>query len=1687
MMATRVEFVRSLVAAWLVTVGAVAMAQSAPIAYPVPFSTALAGNGVVGGTTANCSALISTSSGAGLGDGCPAFTAATNAPQGAAVDTYGNVYFADYGDRAVRIIYNGGANVAAMITAANGGYSISAGHPAPAPAPVVGSIYTIAGNGSTTLATLSTASSDGTGKLACANYAGSGADAINSLGDGCPATSAPIGPRDVAVDADGNLFLTDYTNSRIRVLCVNCAASNIATALIKLEQPGVTPVNGAMYTIAGFAGGYRDGAPGFNNAAAATVSVALFRSPTAAVVSGSDDVYIADNLNNAVRVLYNGGTAAKNILVADGYTPVQGNVYTIAGDDCVSAAVGKTGTVSSANACLITTPPSNTTADTATPEVFATAATNGPAVSTAWTVYVDASGNVYYSDAGNARVKVIFGGIAAPSTFPNTAYPTLQAGYVYTFAGQGTLSQSGVTPSKLALKSAQGVGGDANGNIFFIDYSSALIYETYAATGLTAIIGGGNANATPAAAAACNGGTTGPVMTDAFYNGCPLTQVTMLTPRGPLVADASGNLYFGDAVGSLLRRFSYNPVFPATAVGVVTATQPYAFSFTTAATLSATSFTLNGASAAGFSDGGSDTCTSGLAVAGGAPGTTCVANAIFSPAKPGLSAGAIVINAASGPLGASLISGIGTGAGLTVDPGTSTTNGTGLKPNGIAVDGAGNVLVTDTTSKSLLRYTGSTPATVASGFNVPSGVAIDGAGDLFIADSAANTITEIPITGAKFILTTAASAPQGLATDGIGRLVVADSGNNRVLIFGSGSTQPIVAAFTGLNAPQAVATDSAGNLYAADSAHIIKLTPSGVQTTVATSGATGLAVDAAGNVLATSGTNLTEYPAGGGASITLSSAFTTPRSLALDSTGNAYIADAAQAGYVKLQRTAASYAFTSSPSSTPVYLSSTGNSALTAPTFAQTDANDFSVVTSTSNGCSGAVPAGTSCTLTANFNPANAGALTDTVTISSNATNSASATLTLTGTASGQSTTTAFTESTSSLTYGGVQTLTATVSSSLGAPSSGTVNFYNNQTTLLGSISVSSGVAALIFAPPAGSYSVTAVFQPASGIYFSSTSSAKLFTVAQAPLTVTANSASKVANAPNPALTYSFSGFVNSDTSSAITGSPVETTSAATNSPLGSYPITITQGTLASSNYTFTFVNGTFTVTGSTTQTLTFGTLPSTTYGAASVTLNASASSQLAATYTVTGPAVVSGSTLSITGAGTVSVTANQFGNNTYAAATPVTQTFSVAQAQATVIATSTSRIYGAANPTLAYTINGFVNNDSQATATSGAPTETTTATTSSNVGTSAIAIAAGTLASRNYLFSYSNGILTIAPATLTLTAGNATRNYGVANSTFTGTITGAVNNDVLTESFSTTATTSSSAGTYAIVPSATGANIANYTTAVTNGTLTISKATPLISFTASATSGYFGATSITLTATLTSPTSGVPSQTVTFLSGTTPEGAGTLSATGVGTLATMSLPVGIDSITASYGGDANFATATSPAITITIAPPFSVVTSATALSFQSGYQEAQSILTVTPGGRTDTLTFACQGLPAKLNCSFSPASLSLTGLTAAQSVQLLISNSNATSSLHDLPGKRGNGITYVILPLAALLIFGLRRRRLPALLAITFALAASVALNGCANSAVNAQQSSGTYNFTVTVNSGSTVLATLPYTLTIP
>jgi sugar lactone lactonase YvrE len=116
---------------------------------------------------------------------------------------------------------------------------------------------------------------------------------------------------------------------------------------------------------------------------------------------------------------------------------------------------------------------------------------------------------------------------------------------------------------------------------------------------------------------------------------------------------------------------------------------------------------------------------------------------------------------------------------------------------------------------------------------------------------------------------------------------------------------------------------------------------------------------------------------------------------------------------------------------------------------------------------------------------------------------------------------------------------------------------------------------------PVGQYPITATLGTLVAANYTFSFNGGILTVNKATLVVTANNLSMTKGAAMPALTFAITGFAKGDTAaSATTGTPALVTTATANSALGSYPITITQGTMASSgNYLLSFVNGTLTVT----------------------------------------------------------------------------------------------------------------------------------------------------------------------------------------------------------------------------------------------------------------------------------------------------------------------------------------------------------------------------------------------------------------------------------------------------------------------------------------------------------------------------
>ncbi len=347
-------------------------------------------------------------------------------------------------------------------------------------------------------------------------------------------------------------------------------------------------------------------------------------------------------------------------------------------------------------------------------------------------------------------------------------------------------------------------------------------------------------------------------------------------------------------------------------------------------------------------------------------------------------------------------------------------------------------------------------------------------------------------------------------------------------------------------------------------------------------------------------------------------------------------------------------------------------------------------------------------------------------------------------------------------------------------------------------------------------------------------------TVSKALLTVNAENRTKVYGEANPAFGYGITGFVNGDDASAVTGAPALTTTATATSDVGNYPITPSLGTLKSSNYRFAAVPGTLSVTPKPVKVEVFGAQNyggeatfGTQTGVPGLTVSGVTCTGLKSGETVspslpfgnylTDPATCSGGVLS---------------SSNYSIDSYTSSWFAVFKTALTVTATDVSRHYGDVNPTLDYTITGFVNGD-DASAITGAPSVATTATANSDVGNYPITAAVGTLKSANYKFIFVSGNLTVDKRLLLVSADPATRAYGESSPTYTATYTGFRNGDTAAllsgaPAFSTTATSSSAPGSYPLSVAQGTLAATNYAfTRFTSSTLTIVKATPTLTTTA--------------------------------------------------------------------------------------------------------------------------------------------------------------------------------------------------------------------------------------------------------------
>jgi len=174
--------------------------------------------------------------------------------------------------------------------------------------------------------------------------------------------------------------------------------------------------------------------------------------------------------------------------------------------------------------------------------------------------------------------------------------------------------------------------------------------------------------------------------------------------------------------------------------------------------------------------------------------------------------------------------------------------------------------------------------------------------------------------------------------------------------------------------------------------------------------------------------------------------------------------------------------------------------------------------------------------------------------------------------------------------------------------------------------------------------------------------------------------------------------------------------------------------------------------------------------------------------------------------------------------------------------------------------------------------------------------------------------------------------------------------------------------------------------------TLAVNKAASSLALMTSAASANPNV-NVTFTATVTSPNLPAPTGSAVFLDGATQVATVAFNGSGVATYSTTALTAGVHSITATYAGSANYLSSSSATvIESVVAPDYSIAANPTTLTIMRG-NTGTSALTLTPsGGFTGQVAFTCVGQPQYSSCIFLPASVTLPGDDAPDTVQFSLS-----------------------------------------------------------------------------------------------
>jgi uncharacterized protein (TIGR03437 family) len=516
-------------------------------------------------------------------------------------------------------------------------------------------------------------------------------------------------------------------------------------------------------------------------------------------------------------------------------------------------------------------------------------------------VVLDTLGNIYISDTGNNRIRVVSNGV------------------ISTFAGNGKAGSSGDygDPTQAELHIPLGLAVDTSGNLYIADSANNVIRQV-------------------------SGGLiypfAGNYIAGESHDGGPAVDAALNAPSD-ITFDTSGNLYIADTGNGLIRQVNTSGIINSVVGG-------------------GTSYTEGGLATATVLAG-----PTGVAVDSAAD--------IFIADRDSNHIYKVTPVNTDDTQKITTVMG-NAGYGFTGDGGAAA-NAEMNSPTSIQEDPTGDLFFVDlfnarvreinasgnintVAGNGLVTYSGDGGAAQNALMSAPSGVAVGTGAVVYLSDTNNQRVRMIASDGTISTVVgngtpgfagdgsagTSAQVnfPTGLATDQSGNLYISDTGNQRVRKLSGGSITTVAgngtAGFGGdggqatsaqINSPDGLALDSAGNLYIADFSNnaVRKVTPGGMITTVAgtgfagyagdggpaaqaqLNGPAGVALDSSGNLyIADSGNHVVRRISGGtittfagnGISATsgdgglaTAASLAVPTALATDSQGNLYIAD----------------------------------------------------------------------------------------------------------------------------------------------------------------------------------------------------------------------------------------------------------------------------------------------------------------------------------------------------------------------------------------------------------------------------------------------------------------------------------------------------------------------------------------------------------------------------------------------------------------------------------------------------------------------------------------------------------------------------------------------------------------------------------------------------------------------------